>query len=76
MGYYHPQKWFTPTYFTISVSQMLHNNKSYVMGVYSDLDETYIGVGEGLSKKSKEQQAAKKCIDKCKIFSSVRDSNG
>ena len=42
---------------------MLHNNKSYVMGVYSDLDETYIGVGEGLSKKSKEQQAAKKCID-------------
>ena len=46
------------------------------MGVYSDLHETYIGVGEGLSKKSKEQQAAKKCIDKFNIFSNVRDSNG
>ena len=41
---------------------MLHNNKSYVMGVYSDLDDKYKGVGEGLSKKSKEQQAAKNAL--------------
>ena len=68
MGYCYPQKWFAPTYFTISVSQFLHNNTSYVMGVYSDLDETYIGVGEGLSKKSKEQQAAKNALINLKSF--------
>lgn len=62
MRYYHSQQWFAPTYFTTSVSQMLHNNKSYVMGVYSDLDDKYKGVGEGLSKKSKEQQAAKNAL--------------